>query len=81
MLRAAIEGLFGLDLHDAPDDGDAAWLDQRAGRANPCDSTAKRVTVLLYLNRQTDAWARQEGCLRLLRLATTWRISPSRCRR
>ncbi len=32
-----------------------------------CDSTAKRVTVLLYLNPDTAAWARQEGCLRLLR--------------
>ena len=34
------------------------------------DSVAKRVTVLLYLNPQTDAWAKQEGCLRLLRSAT-----------
>jgi SM-20-related protein len=32
-----------------------------------CDSTAKRVTVLLYLNPANAAWARQEGCLRLLR--------------
>ncbi len=32
-----------------------------------CDSAAKRVTILLYLNPQTEAWARQEGCLRLLR--------------
>ncbi len=30
------------------------------------DSLAKRVTVLLYLNPQTEAWAKQEGCLRLL---------------
>jgi hypothetical protein len=28
---------------------------------------AKRVTVLLYLNPASEAWARQEGCLRLLR--------------
>ena len=32
-----------------------------------CDSTAKRVTVLLYLNPANEAWSRQEGCLRLLR--------------
>jgi SM-20-related protein len=31
------------------------------------DSTAKRVTVLLYLNPETEAWARRDGCLRLLR--------------
>jgi hypothetical protein len=34
------------------------------------DSTAKRVTVLLYLNRPADSWAKQEGCLRLLRSAS-----------
>jgi hypothetical protein len=34
------------------------------------DSTAKLVTVLLYLNPRTSAWANQEGCLRLLRSAT-----------
>jgi len=43
-----------------------AWTSERDGRIH-CDSLAKRVTVLLYLNRQTDAWNRQEGCLRLLR--------------
>src|ERR1700733_9493605 len=32
-----------------------------------CDSTAKRVTVLLYLNPSTDAWEQHNGCLRLLR--------------
>ena len=42
------------------------WTSERDGRIH-CDSLAKRVTVLLYLNRQTDAWGRQEGCLRLLR--------------
>ena len=31
------------------------------------DSTAKRVTVLLYLNPENESWARREGCLRLLR--------------
>ena len=42
------------------------WTSDRDGRIH-CDSLAKRVTVLLYLNRETDAWTRQEGCLRLLR--------------
>jgi hypothetical protein len=32
------------------------------------DSSAKRVTILLYLNPASgEAWARHEGCLRLLR--------------
>ena len=66
-LRAAIERLFGLDLHDAPTMVTLrGWTSDRDGRIH-CDSLAKRVTVLLYLNRQTDAWSRQEGCLRLLR--------------
>jgi hypothetical protein len=35
------------------------------------DSSAKRVTILLYLNPATgDAWADQKGCLRLLRNGT-----------
>jgi hypothetical protein len=66
-LRSAIEGLFGLDLSDAPTMVTLrGWTSDRDGRIH-CDSLAKRVTVLLYLNQQTDAFARQEGCLRLLR--------------
>ena len=66
-LRAAIERLFGLDLRDSPTMVTLrGWTSERDGRIH-CDSLAKRVTVLLYLNRQTDAWSRQEGCLRLLR--------------
>ncbi len=66
-LRTAIEGLFDLDLDDAPTMVTLrGWTSGRDGRIH-CDSLAKRVTVLLYLNRQTDAWSRQEGCLRLLR--------------
>jgi hypothetical protein len=66
-LRASIERLFGLDLHGSPTMVTLrGWTSERDGRIH-CDSLAKRVTVLLYLNRQTDAWARQEGCLRLLR--------------
>lgn len=65
--RGAIEAKFDLDLSGA-----ATMLTLR-GSSNTqdgkihCDSTAKRVTVLLYLNPASEAWARQEGCLRLLR--------------
>jgi SM-20-related protein len=66
-LRDAIANLFDLDLADAPTMVTLrGWTSDRDGRIH-CDSLAKRVTVLLYLNRQTDAWSRQEGCLRLLR--------------
>jgi SM-20-related protein len=67
LLRAAIERLFGLDLRDSPTMVTLrGWTSERDGRIH-CDSLAKRVTVLLYLNHETDAWSRQEGCLRLLR--------------
>ncbi len=65
--RAAVSEKFCLDL------GDAATMVTLRGRSREkdgrihCDSTAKRVTVLLYLNPKTEAWAKQEGCLRLLR--------------
>ncbi len=68
--RNAIAGKFNLDLQGAP-----TMLTMRGrtrekdGRIHT-DSLAKRVTVLLYLNPQTDAWAKQEGCLRLLRSPT-----------
>ena len=67
VLRASIERLFGLDLHESPTMVTLrGWTSDRDGRIH-CDSLAKRVTVLLYLNRESDAWNRQEGCLRLLR--------------
>jgi SM-20-related protein len=66
-LRAAIAGLFGLDLSDAPTMATLrGWTNERDGNIH-CDSLAKRVTLLLYLNKQDDAWDRREGCLRLLR--------------
>ncbi|HEX2941441.1 MAG TPA: 2OG-Fe(II) oxygenase [Rhodopila sp.] len=66
-LRALVEQLFTLDLHDAPTMVTLrGWTSERDGRIH-CDSLAKRVTILLYLNRETDAFSRQEGCLRLLR--------------
>jgi SM-20-related protein len=66
-LRHAIGGKFGLDLADAPTMLTLrAWTTAQDGHIH-CDSTAKRVTVLLYLNLATDAWAQHQGCLRLLR--------------
>jgi hypothetical protein len=65
--RAAVAGKFGLDLDDAPTMITLrGWSREKDGRIH-CDSTAKRVTILLYLNPETESWARQEGCLRLLR--------------
>ena len=66
-LRAVIAERFALDLHDAPTmvtlRGQARARD---GKIH-CDSAAKRVTVLLYLNPADAAWSRQGGSLRLLR--------------
>lgn len=65
--RGAVAAKFGLDLADAPVmvtlRGQTREKDGRIHR----DSDAKRVTALLYLNPESAAWARQEGCLRLLR--------------
>ena len=67
-LRAAIARKFDMDLAGAPTMVTLrAWTDERDGHIHR-DSTAKRVTALLYLNPAGDeAWKRQEGCLRLLR--------------
>lgn len=66
-LRESIARKFGLDLDGAPTMVTLrAWTGERDGQIH-CDSTAKRVTVLLYLNPADEAWTRQEGCLRLLR--------------
>ncbi len=66
-LRDLIAARFDLDLDGAPTMLTLrGWTSDRDGRIH-CDSTAKRVTVLLYLNQETEAFGRQEGCLRLLR--------------
>jgi len=66
-LRQSIAEKFGLDLADAPTMVTLrGWTNDRDGYVH-VDSTAKRVTVLLYLNPATGAWAQHEGCLRLLR--------------
>ncbi len=66
-LRDAIAAKFGLDLHDAPTMLTLRGRTREKDGRIHTDSTAKRVTVLLYLNPQTEAWTKQEGCLRLLR--------------
>jgi hypothetical protein len=66
-LRQAIAERFGLDLEGSPTMVTLrGWTNERDGFIH-CDSTAKRVTVLLYLNPAADTWAQHEGCLRLLR--------------
>ena len=69
-MRDAIAAKFGLDLHDAPTMLTLRGRTREKDGRIHTDSTAKRVTVLLYLNPQTEAWAKQEGCLRLLRSPT-----------
>lgn len=69
--RAIVAEKFGLNLKGAPLmttlRGNSGEQD---GRIHT-DSIAKRVTILLYLNPASkEAWARQEGCLRLLRNGT-----------
>ncbi len=66
--RAIIAEKFQLDLTGAPL---MTTLRGNSGAGDGqihTDSSAKRVTILLYLNPgMGEAWARQEGCLRLLR--------------
>ena len=68
--RAIVAGKFGLDLDDAPTMLTIRGRTRERDGQIHTDSTAKRVTVLLYLNPETEAWARREGCLRLLRSPT-----------
>ena len=65
--RTAIAEKLGLALDDAPVMVPLRGQSREKDGRIHCDSTAKRVTVLLYLNPETEAWAKQEGCLRLLR--------------
>ncbi|HET6239856.1 MAG TPA: 2OG-Fe(II) oxygenase [Acetobacteraceae bacterium] len=66
-LRDAIAEKFGLDLMRSPTMLTVrGYAGTRDGRIH-CDSTAKRVTVLLYLNQDSDAFGEHDGCLRLLR--------------
>jgi hypothetical protein len=65
--KAAIETKFGLDLEGAPTMVTLRGQSREKDGRIHCDSLAKRVTILLYLNPETADWARQDGCLRLLR--------------
>jgi SM-20-related protein len=65
--RAAVAEKFGLSLQGAPTMVTLRGQSRERDGQIHCDSGAKRVTVLLYLNPTTDAWKRHEGCLRLLR--------------
>ena len=65
--RQAVADRFTLDLADAPTMVTLRGSSREKDGRIHTDSTAKRVTVLLYLNPATESWARQEGCLRLLR--------------
>ena len=66
-MRAAIAEKFSLELADAPTMLTLrGWTNERDGHIH-CDSTAKRVTVLLYLNPAAESWGQHDGCLRLLR--------------
>ena len=65
--RAAIARKFDLDLAGAPVMITLRGQSREKDGRIHTDSVAKRVTVLLYLNPDSEAWAKQEGCLRLLR--------------
>jgi SM-20-related protein len=66
--RGIIAEKFGLELDGAPV---MSTLRGNSGEKDGqihTDSSAKRVTILLYLNPGNgEAWAQQKGCLRLLR--------------
>ena len=66
-LRAAIAGKLGLELDDAPSMLTVRLYCRDKDGQIHTDSSAKRVTVLLYLNPDQAAFTQQEGCLRLLR--------------
>ena len=65
-LRDIIARKFGLELDDAPTMLTVRGRTREKDGRIHCDSMAKRVTVLLYLNPSSAAFTRQEGCLRLL---------------
>lgn len=67
--RDAVAEKFGLTLDGAPTMVTLRGQSREKDGRIHCDSLAKRVTVLLYLNPDTADWARQDGCLRLLRSA------------
>jgi SM-20-related protein len=67
--RAAVAKKFDLTLDGAPVMVTLRGRSREKDGRIHTDSTAKRVTVLLYLNPESESWAKQDGCLRLLRRA------------
>ncbi len=65
--RCSVAAKFGLDLTGAPTMLTVRGRTRERDGQIHRDSSAKRVTILLYLNPESEAWARREGCLRLLR--------------
>jgi SM-20-related protein len=65
--REAVARKFDLDLEGAPTMVTLRGASREKDGRIHCDSHTKRVTILLYLKPETEAWARREGCLRLLR--------------
>ena len=65
--RAMVAQRFALDLDGAPTMLTLRGQSREKDGQIHCDSTSKRVTILLYLNAPAAHWDRQEGCLRLLR--------------
>jgi len=70
VLRQAIADKFALMLDDAPTMLTMRLATREKDGQIHTDSRAKRVTALLYLNPPNERFARQEGCLRLLRSAS-----------
>ena len=66
-LREAIAAKLDMDLTDAPSMLTVRLYTREKDGQIHTDSTAKRVTILLYLNPEQEAFTKQEGCLRLLR--------------
>jgi hypothetical protein len=66
-LRAIIAAKLGMALDDAPSMLTVRLYCREKDGQIHTDSAAKRVTVLLYLNPDQQAFDQQEGCLRLLR--------------
>jgi len=66
-MREAVAARFGLALDDSPTMVTLRGRTREKDGRIHCDSTAKRVTVLLYLNQEAGAFAAHKGCLRLLR--------------
>jgi len=66
-LKQTIATKLGLDLSDAPNMLTVRLYCREKDGQIHTDSDAKRVTILLYMNPENDAFAAQDGCLRLLR--------------